>query len=44
LEDLKLERIAVIYPGTRRYSMAKRVNAVPADQLAKGRFEAIFPE
>ncbi len=44
LEDLRLERIAVIHPGTRRYSLAKRVNAVPADQLAKGSFEAIFPE
>jgi hypothetical protein len=36
LEDLKLERIAVVYPGTRRYRLAERVEAVPLDAVAEG--------
>lgn len=36
LEDLKLERIAVVYPGTRRYPLASRVDAVPLAALAEG--------
>ncbi|MFN2375238.1 MAG: ATP-binding protein [Candidatus Binatia bacterium] len=34
LDDLGLERIAVIYPGTRRYALADRVEAVPLATLA----------
>ncbi len=34
LDDLGLERIAVIYPGTRRYPLADRVEAVPLATLA----------
>lgn len=34
LEDLKLERIAVLYPGTKRYPIADRVEAVPLAALA----------
>ncbi|MEZ4267038.1 MAG: ATP-binding protein [Myxococcota bacterium] len=34
LADLELERIAVIYPGARRYPIADRVEAVPLDALA----------
>jgi predicted AAA+ superfamily ATPase len=34
LEDLDLERIAVLYPGTRRYALADRVEAVPIATLA----------
>lgn len=34
LEDLKLERVAVIYPGTKRYALADRVEAVPLATLA----------
>jgi uncharacterized protein len=44
LEEVKLEQIAVIYPGTRRYPLAKRVNAVPLDQLAVGGVESVFPD
>jgi hypothetical protein len=33
LADLKLEHLAVIYPGDRRYSLAERVNVVPASEL-----------
>lgn len=42
LEDLKLERIAVAYPGTRRYSLAERIDAVPLEALADG-MEGLFP-
>lgn len=41
LEDLKLERIAVVYPGTRRYPLAERVEAVPLDAVADG-MEGLF--
>lgn len=36
LEDLKLERIAVIYPGKRRYSIHKKVDVVPFDEISSG--------
>ncbi len=36
LEDLKLERIIVIYPGKRRYSIHKQVDAVPFDAILGG--------
>lgn len=34
LADLKLERIAVVYPGKKRYALAKGVGAVPLEALA----------
>jgi predicted AAA+ superfamily ATPase len=34
LEDLGLERIAVVYPGPRRYPIGDRVEAVPLSTLA----------
>lgn len=42
LEDLKLERIAVVYPGTRRYPLAERVEVVPLEVLGDG-IEGLFP-
>lgn len=36
LEDLKLEAIAVIYPGSRRFSIAPGVEAVPLSEVAGG--------
>jgi uncharacterized protein len=36
LEDLKLKQIAVVYPGTRRYSLATRVSAVPVEAVTDG--------
>jgi predicted AAA+ superfamily ATPase len=36
LEDLKLERVAVVYPGDKRYPIADRVEAVPFAELASG--------
>lgn len=36
LEDLKLERVVVIYPGKRRYSIHKKVDVVPFDEILGG--------
>jgi len=43
LEDLKLERIAVVYPRVKRYPLAERVEAVPLEALVHGP-EGLFPE
>jgi predicted AAA+ superfamily ATPase len=42
LDDLDLERVAVVYPGDRRYPLGERVEAVPLEHLATpgGLFEA----
>ncbi len=42
LEDLKLERIAVVYPGDKRYRLAARVEAVPFEAVAQG-VKGLFP-
>jgi predicted AAA+ superfamily ATPase len=42
LEDLRLERIAVVYPGTLRYPIADRVEAVPLSAIVDG-MEGLFP-
>ncbi|MFH1995607.1 MAG: ATP-binding protein [Candidatus Omnitrophota bacterium] len=36
LEDLQLKRIAVIYPGQKRYSLHKQVEVVPFDEILNG--------
>lgn len=36
VKDLKLEQIAVIYPGRKRYSLHDKVHAVPFETLAGG--------
>lgn len=43
LEDLKLEQIAVVYPGSKRYSLSNRINVVPLDMVAEG-MNALFPK
>jgi hypothetical protein len=35
LEDLGLQRVAVVYPGTKRYRIAERVEAVPLTTLTE---------
>ncbi len=35
LEDLELQKVAVLYPGTRRYSLSAQVDAVPLRTLAE---------
>jgi len=42
LEDLKLARIAVIYPGKQRYSLHNQVEVIPLETIAGGMKE-IFP-
>ena len=41
LEDLGLRRIAVIYPGTKRFPIGDRVEAIPLQELAVG--SSLFP-
>lgn len=41
LEDLKLERIAVIYPGERRYELHKKVSVIPFNEVM-GEMKAMF--
>lgn len=43
LEDLYLEQIAVVYPGTKRYSLGERVAAVPLEAVAEG-LKGLFPK
>lgn len=42
LEDLKLERLAVVYPGPLRYPLAAKVEAVPLTAVAQG-LAGLFP-
>lgn len=34
MKDLRLERLYVVYPGTRRYALADAVEVVPLGSLA----------
>ena len=36
LEDLKLEHIAVIYPGEKRYGLHKKISVIPFEQVPGG--------
>jgi len=43
LDDLKLEAVTVIYPGSRRFSIAPGVEAVPLSNVARGAlFESVL--
>lgn len=44
LEDLRLERLVVLYPGNRRYPLAERVEAVPVSLLAETDWRSLFPK
>lgn len=35
-DDLKLEKIIVVYPGKRRYEIAKNIHAIPLQEIADG--------
>lgn len=37
MQDLGLDRVAVLYPGEKRYALAEGVEAVPVSELASGR-------
>jgi hypothetical protein len=36
LEDLSLERIAVIYPGEKRYELHKKISVIPFSKISGG--------
>jgi len=42
MNDLKLDRLAVLYPGSRRYGLSERITVVPIAAVAQG-MRAIFP-
>ena len=42
LEELKLSRISVVYPGTLRYELAPRIHAVPLRSVVLG-MKGLFP-
>ena len=41
-DDLQLKQIAVVYPGTQRYPLAKRITAVPMHEVVHG-MKGLFP-
>ena len=41
LTDVGLARVAILYPGTERYTLSDRVEVVPLSALSHG--EALFP-
>jgi predicted AAA+ superfamily ATPase len=43
IEDLQLKQIAVVYPGTKRYSLGDRITAVPLVAVADG-MKGLFPK
>lgn len=43
LNDLRLEHLAVLYPGDRRYSLERRVTVVPLSELATAGAAAVIP-
>jgi hypothetical protein len=42
LQDLHLERMAVIYPGTQRYKLADHIEAVPFEEVVRGDAKSLF--
>jgi predicted AAA+ superfamily ATPase len=42
LQDLRLDYLTVLYPGSRRYELTERVSVVPFATLAEG-VDALFP-
>jgi len=42
LDDLKLARLIVVYPGPRRYALADRVMVVPAVELASSKAKMVI--
>ena len=42
LQDLHLERLLVIYPGTQRYKIADHIEAVPFEEVVRGDAKSLF--
>jgi predicted AAA+ superfamily ATPase len=43
LEDLQLEHLTVLYPGTRHYALSDRITVVPLADIANPDAKALFP-
>lgn len=43
LEDLHLEQLVVLYPGTKQYALSERVTVTPLNVLAEGDWKRVFP-
>ena len=43
LEDLNLEKLIVLYPGSRRYPLSSHIDAVPLGALATSTMSGLFP-
>jgi predicted AAA+ superfamily ATPase len=43
LNDLRLDHLTVLYPGTRRYSLDTHITVVPLSELTSGDPESILP-
>ena len=43
LEDLKLEHLVVLYPGSQRYALSDTITVVPLAAVAEGGVEALYP-
>jgi uncharacterized protein len=43
LTDLKLDQLAVIYPGAKSYELAPRVRVIPIGEIASAGIDAIMP-
>ncbi|MGH8247585.1 MAG: DUF4143 domain-containing protein, partial [Gammaproteobacteria bacterium] len=44
LEDLRLEHLTVLYPGSRTYDLGHGVSVVPLSKLATGNTDLILPK
>ncbi|MBI4355858.1 MAG: DUF4143 domain-containing protein [Candidatus Omnitrophica bacterium] len=42
-DDLRLERLVVLYPGTARYALSDWASVMPLAVLAEGNAQALFP-
>ena len=42
LHDLRLEKILVFYPGTKRYKIADRIEAVPFEEIIRGEAKSLL--
>lgn len=43
LDDLKLEQLVVLYPGTISYTLAERITVLPLNTLGEGDAGVVFP-
>ena len=44
MDDLGLDQMIVLYPGSQRYSLGNRIDVVPLEALAEATAEDLFPQ